>query len=263
MSTFDQYASYYDLLYLDKDYRGEADCTDKLIKSHHPDAKTILNLGCGSGTHDRFLAGLGYSITGVDLSEKMLAVARKEAGDSSSLQYSQGDVRTVRQNRKFDVVISLFHVISYQTTNTSLSAAFKTARSHLDTGGLFIFDCWYGPGVLTDRPTVRVKELEDESIKVTRIATPTIHPNENVVDVNYHIIIQDKQTKTVQEVDEIHRMRYLFLPEISLLLDSMAMEILEVHESFKPDTAASFDTWSLTVVAQRRESSNTGELSES
>lgn len=255
MSTFDEYARYYDLLYRDKDYHGETATIDKLIKGYAPSARTVLNLGCGSGKHDRCLAALGYRVTGVDLSEEMLVLARKEAANSESLEYCRGDVCSVRLGKTFDVVVSLFHVMSYQVSNENLLAALETARLHLSPGGVFIFDCWYGPGVLTDRPAVRVKELEDESIKVTRIAKPVMHPNDNVVDVNYHILIQDKLTSTVREVDELHRMRYLFLPEISLLLGRMGMKILDAHESFKPDTAGSFAAWSLTVVAQCCDSS--------
>lgn len=214
MSVFNEYARYYDLLYRDKDYQGEAEYIHGLIQAHAPGAHSILNLGCGSGRHDRCLLDLGYTVTGVDMSEEMLIAARAEAAENSSLEYLLGDVRTVRLEKTFDVVISLFHVMSYQITNADMKAAFATASVHLKPGGLFLFDCWYGPGVLSDRPTRRVKELEDEAIRVTRIAEPVLHPNENVVDVNYQVSISNKFTGEVNDIRETHRMRYLFLPEI-------------------------------------------------
>src|SRR5262249_16721053 len=76
---------------------------------------------------------------------------------------------------------------------------------------------WYGPAVLTERPEPRVKLLEDERIKVRRVAEPVLHVNENVVDVNYAVFIEDKAAGGVQEVRETHRMRYLFLPDLALL----------------------------------------------
>ena len=62
-----------------------------------------------------------------------------------------------------------------------------------------------------------MKRLTDDRIDVTRIAEPVMHPNENVVDVNYTVIIDDKATGGSERVQETHRMRYLFLPELALL----------------------------------------------
>ena len=226
MTVFNEYARYYDLLYRDKDYQTEADYIHSLIQAHAPGAKSVLNLGCGSGRHDRCLTKLGYTVTGVDLSEEMLACARAAATGDSSLEYVQGDVRTMRLQKQYDVVIALFHVMSYQVSNADLKAAFATARAHLRTGGLFLFDCWYGPGGLSDRPSRRVKELEDDNLRVTRIAEPVLHANENLVDVNYHVSIRCKSSGELQEIRETHRMRYLFIPEIIEYLSAVDLEHL-------------------------------------
>jgi SAM-dependent methyltransferase len=223
MTVFNEYARYYDLLYRDKDYRAEAYYVHGLIQTRLPGARTILNLGCGSGRHDRCLAELGYTVTGLDFSEEMLSAATRSAAGNGKLRYRLGDVRTVRLAETFDVVISLFHVMSYQVTNTDLKHAFTTAHTHLKPGGLFLFDCWYGPGVLSDRPTVRTKELEDEDISVIRHAEPIMHPNENVVDVNYRVEITNKQSGKTSYICETHRMRYLFLPEIMEYLEGVGL----------------------------------------
>ncbi len=219
MKVFDKYASYYNLLYKDKDYKKEVDYIHQLVQENHPAAKSILDLGCGTGKHDFYLAELGYSVDGVDFSDSMIAIANENLDTKykayrENLSFSDGDVRNFRNDRKYDVVVSLFHVMSYQTTNEDLKAAFETAQVHLKEGGIFIFDFWYGPGVLSDQPVVRVKRLEDEHIHVTRIAEPVMYPNENCVDVNYTVFINDKKTGGLEEVKEVHRMRYLFLPEI-------------------------------------------------
>jgi SAM-dependent methyltransferase len=214
MMIFSEYARYYDLLYRDKDYAGEVEYVHGLIQAHAPGAKSLLNLGCGSGRHDLMLAELGYDVCGVDLSAEMLSFARAAAG-IKKIEYEQGDVRTIRLNRQFDAVISLFHVMSYQTCNNDLKDTFATVHAHLKPGGLFLFDCWYGPGVLTDRPAIRNKELEDDYIKVSRCAEPVLNPNENTVDVNYRISVMDKASGHLRKINETHSMRYLFLPEIT------------------------------------------------
>jgi SAM-dependent methyltransferase len=254
MTIFANYAHYYDLLYQDKDYLGEAKFIHQLIQTNAPDTTEILELGCGTGSHALLLATEGYHIHGVDLSPEMLQTAQARSAQLSpelatKLQFTAGDLRTVRLDRKFDVVLSLFHVISYQTTNEDLLAAFETAKIHLKPGGIFIFDVWYGPAVLSDPPTVRVKRLEDELIQVTRIAEPKIYPNENCVDVKYHIFIKDKSTGAVDELTETHTMRYLFKPELMLLMAQSNLKIIDCGE-WMTMTASSLNTWGVVYIGQ-------------
>lgn len=253
MTVFGAYSRYYNLLYKDKDYAGEAEYVRTLIARHHPQARTVLDLGCGTGRHDLLLAEKGYEVTGVDLSEEMLAVANSQLSTLCShhfpCDFHQGDIRTFRLNRFFDVVVSLFHVMSYQTGNNDLRAAFATAREHLEPGGVFIFDCWYGPAVLTDRPAVRIKRLEDEEIAVTRLAEPVMHPNENLVEVNYHVFVQDKTSGKMEELQEAHQMRYLFQSEIELILQESGMTLVEAAE-WMTGRKPGFDTWGVCFVVR-------------
>ena len=53
---------------------------------------------------------------------------------------------------------------------------------------MFLFDLWYGPGVLTDPPVVRVKEVEDDQYRLVRIARPVMYDERNIVDVNLSLI---------------------------------------------------------------------------
>jgi SAM-dependent methyltransferase len=233
--VFGHYARYYDLLYRDKNYAAEVEFIHQLIQQYAPATTSILELGCGTGVHASLLAEKGYHLCGVDFSEVMLEQAHDRLthlppAQAERLQFLPGDIRTVRVEQRFDVVISLFHVISYQITNEDLAAAFATAKAHLKPGGVLIFDCWYGPAVLSDRPTVRVKRLADDRISVTRIAEPVMYPNQNRVDVNYQILIHDRQSNTLEELREIHTMRYLFPPEIDMLFAQHGFEGIAMGE---------------------------------
>lgn len=227
--VFKVYASYYDLLYKDKDYAAEASYVDDLIRKYRSGAKSILNLGCGTGRHDACFEKMGYSVCGVDLSDVMLVEAHKLA-IPGKLEFFKGDVKTVDLHRKFDVVVSLFHVMSYQTQNDDILAAFRTAERHLVSGGIFIFDFWNGSGVLNDPPVVRVKRLEYEAIRVVRIAEPVMKKDKNVVDVNYQIMTLDKHSDRWSELQETHSMRYFFLPEIESYLLSVGFSLKDAYE---------------------------------
>lgn len=254
MSVFGNYARYYDLLYRDKNYLEETLFIHHLLQTYAPEAVSILELGCGTGAHAVHLAEKGYSIYGVDMSEQMLAKSRDRATTLPSdiaarLQFSQGDIRDFRISQQFDVVISLFHVMSYQATNQDLLNAFKTAKAHLKEGGLFIFDCWYGPAVLSEQPATRIKRLEDTEISVTRLAEPVLHSGRNTVDVHYQVFVRDKQTDVVEELQEVHSMRYLFHPEIELFLELAGLKLIHSGE-WMTDSSAGLDTWSVHFLAK-------------
>jgi SAM-dependent methyltransferase len=252
VTVFAAYARYYDLLYADKDYEGEARYVASLLERHCPGARTLLDLGCGTGRHARALARLGYDVLGVDRSEEMVAQANDSgaAGPANPgrTSFATGDLRFYRAGRTFDAVTALFHVVSYQTANADLEAAFDTARAHLRPGGVFVFDCWYGPAVLTERPSVRVKRLGDGETRVVRLAEPAFLPNENRVDVAYTVLVRDGASGAVEEVRENHCMRYLFLPEIDGLLERRGLRRLAAEE-WLTGRAPGTTTWGLCVVA--------------
>jgi SAM-dependent methyltransferase len=254
VNSFGHYARYYDLLYRDKDYQSEASFVLDLLRNHRAETDSILDLGCGTGSHAHFLAKSGISVHGVDQSASMLETARIKhqalpISVSGRLTFSHGDVRRVRLSRDFDAVVSLFHVLSYQTHNNDVAETFATAKAHLKPDGLFVFDCWYGPGVLTNLPVVRIKRLEDEAIAVTRIAEPTLHANDNIVDVNYTIFINDREHGAAQELSELHRMRYFFRPEINLFATQAGLQIIAAQEWMKK-TEPGANTWNACFVAR-------------
>lgn len=256
MTVFGAYARYYDLYYGDKDYSGEAAFIDGLIRKHGSGDASILEIGCGTGRHAAELALRGHRVHGIDLSEEMLGRAEKTrsaAGEpvASAFTFEIGDARTYRGGGTFDCVISLFHVMSYQTSNEDLLAAFTTAAEHLKPGGLFVFDCWYGPAVLTDRPARREKSLEDEAVRVTRIAVPHMDAARDVCEVVYDVTVVDKATGDTATLTESHPMRYLFSPEVELALSACGFDLAEQCE-FPTGGPLSFDTWNGGFVARKR-----------
>lgn len=250
MDTFQDYAYYYNAFYKDKDYLTEAKQVDTLIKTYGKEVHSIINYGCGTGKHDIELANLGYSCVGIDLSNTMIELAKKNSMNvEPQIDFSVADIRTYEPTKKYDAVISLFHVMSYQNSNEDILAAFHSARKALNKGGLFLFDAWYGPGVLSDKPTVRVKEVEDEQYKLIRMARPVLHDERNVVDVCYEVLVIDKATSETKTINEVHSMRYFFRPELELLLKEAGFELvnnLDCNTLEKTD----FNSWTSYFIAR-------------
>jgi SAM-dependent methyltransferase len=248
------YAHYFNLLYQDKNYDKDVDFIVQLLQTFAPSTKFILDLGCGTGAHAYLLAEQGFEVYGIDSSADMIHQASRRRAEgspdlSNRLAFAQGDLRSLQLNQSYDAVISIFHVMSYQTTNDDLLAAFASAKKHLNPGGIFIFDFWYGPAVLSDRPVPRLKRLEDEQIEAIRLAEPKHYPNENLVDVRYQVLIKDKQQETLEEFSESHPMRYLFKPEIELMLSISKMQLVECREWISRREPG-FETWSVYCVAK-------------
>lgn len=228
MEGFRDYAYYYNEFYQGKDYKGEAEQVDVLLKKYGKNISTIMNFGCGTGRHDLELSKLGYQCTGIDRSPLMIEIASKNAQtENVNVSFQVSDVREFVPTKQYDAVISLFHVMSYQTKNEDILAAFRSARMALAPGGLFLFDVWYGPGVLSDKPSVRVKEVEDDKNRLVRIARPVMHDKENVVDVCYEVFVIDKGTGQTRTISEIHNMRYFFRPELEMLLQEAGLELVD------------------------------------
>lgn len=245
--VFNAYSRYYDLFYRDKDYAGEARYVKGLFVRHGVEHGEVLEFGSGTGKHGCFLAGMGYRVHGIERSKEMVACASTCAGFTCE----QGDICTVQVGRKFDAVLSLFHVVSYQTSNADVVAVFTRAGEHLKAGGLFVFDIWYSPAVCVQRPEVRVKRMADEKTEITRIAEPVIYPNKNRVDVIYTIFAREKSTGEVQTFTEIHPMRHFSLPELDMWADKCGFERI-LAEEFMTGQEPGEDTWGVCLALRKK-----------
>lgn len=252
MMVFDEYAAYYDLLYRDKDYVGEAEYIDRLLRSTvGGDGLSVVELGCGTGKHAYLLAQHGHTVYGVERSREMLRQAKSRAKDIKELSFVESDIRNFYLGQSFDAAIALFHVMSYQIKTEDFIQVLRNVWSHLREDGVFVFDTWYGPAVLTEHPEVRVRRLEDERYRITRIAEPVVRFNENVVDVHYDVFVENKQNLMVKNINELHSMRYYFLPEIRSMLDSCGFCIEKACE-FMTEHELGEGTWGSMFVARKR-----------
>ena len=254
--VFNEYASYYDLLYSDKDYESEAAYINSLLKKYRPDAKSILELGCGTGRHASLLAEQGYHVLGLDQSEEMLerATRRSAVGGRKSdgaAHFQKADIRSFELQEKFDVAVALFHVMSYLPTDEDFATVIKNVHRSLNTQGVFIFDTWYGPAVLMQRPEIRVKHMQNEHVSVTRIAEPVLHENRNICEVQYDIFVRDLTRDIIKEIREVHRMRYYFLTEVKTLLKDNGFALEDAFEFFTGAELSGL-TWGSCFAARKK-----------
>jgi SAM-dependent methyltransferase len=228
-TVFQEYSQFYDLIYSEKNYEKESSFVLNLLREHNPKVKTLLDLGCGTAKHDGYLLNEGLEVWGVDHSKTMLGIASHNY-PGNKVHFIEGDVTKIRLEKKFDAVISLFHVLSYQTTNLSMLDFFKTVESHLEENGVAVIDFWYGPGVLHLKPEKREKVFTNNKFDITRISTPTEIRDENVVDIELKLEVLEKNNNKYTQIKENHRMRYFFSDEIARILLQTNLELIETKE---------------------------------
>lgn len=246
--NFNLYSQYYDLLYVDKNYHAETNYVVDLIKKYHPNSKSILELGSGTGKHAYLLAERGFSILGLERSADMVAIANQKHNEKVTFQI--GDITNFQINQSFDVATSLFHVISYLTDNQNLISTFNHVKEHLNDDGLFIFDVWYSPAVYHQVPEKRLKRLTNDIIEVLREANPIIYPDLNVVEVDYDITVTNLADGSTEHFKEKHPMRHFSTPEIKLLAYNTGFELLHAEEYLTKSTPCE-KTWGVCYILKK------------
>jgi SAM-dependent methyltransferase len=252
--VFGAYADFYDALYADKDYESEVSFLVDVFSEYGVAlGSSVLDLGCGTGGHATPLARRGYAVTGVDRSPEMVEQAVEKAhAESLEVEFTVGDVRSHRLGRDFDAVISMFAVLSYQLTNEDLAATFETVAAHLEQGGLFVFDVWFGPAVLSERPEQRSKTVRTaDGDTIVRRATPTLDVVSQTVRVDYEIE-RSRGGQVVDTARESHTVRFLFVQEIRQLLDAGGFELLALGPFMDLTREPEASDWYVSVVARRR-----------
>ena len=117
-----------------EDYVKETDLFSKIIKEHSKiEARTLLHLGCGAGGNDHTFKK-HFEVTGVDISEEMLEIARKL---NPEVTYLNGDMRTIRLKESFEAV-AIPDSIGHMTTVRDLRKAILTAYRYLKPGGVLL-----------------------------------------------------------------------------------------------------------------------------
>ena len=250
------YADQYDVLYQEKDYESECNMIEEAFRRYARVAvKSILDLGCGTGNHAIPMARKGYRVTGVDRSQQMLDRARSKLKSIQTSiphppSFQLGDLRDLNLQKRFDAVLMMFAVLGYQVTNADVLAALKSVHRHLRPGGLFIFDVWHGPAVLSIRPGDRVKIVPTEDGKTIRITNASLDVNSHLVTV-YYTLFHHRGTQLTSEVSESHRMRYFFPLELDLLMERAGLQLLALRRFGDLDREPDEKCWNTLAVAQR------------
>ena len=225
-NTFRLYSKYYDLIYRNKNYNREVNYIDKLLKKFTFGKKNLLEFGSGTGKHAKFFVKKGYRVHGIEISSDMISMSHKTNG----FTFQKGDIRKIKLKTKYDIILSLFHVASYQVRPRDINELFSNARYHLQPNGIFGFDFWYSAAVNHQKPKIKLIEIRKKKFKIIRLAEPKILEKKKIINVNYTMLVKNIFKNTINVIREKHSMRHFSLSDLKKLCKRHRFKCLHVRE---------------------------------
>ena len=249
--NFKMYSYYYDLLYSEKEYDKESEYILNILNAYSNNViGSILELGGGSGRHAQFLTQSGIDVFGIELSLSMVELA--EGLNLERYTIKLGDIKCNNYpGFQFDCAISLFHVISYLTTNEDIITCFEAVNQQLKKGALFVFDVWFTPAFYNLKPETRVRKMENDICSIVRLAESSVNAIASTVDVNYSIYVKPKNNENPFELNETHTMRHFTYNEILLISEKTGFELVH-KEEFMTGSEPSVNTWGVLFVLRKK-----------
>jgi SAM-dependent methyltransferase len=134
VTDYTGFAAFYDRIMGDRS--EEVARIQAYVSKHLPNARSLVELGCGTGA---LLAGLasGLTVTGLDRSPQMLARAAQSVPAAILVRADMTDFRLAA---RFDVAICMFDTLNHVSSLDGWLSLFSRVHEHLVDGGLFIFD---------------------------------------------------------------------------------------------------------------------------
>ncbi len=247
------YADAYDHIYKDKNYLMETELVIQALSHSKIPVTNILDIGCGTGGHALELVKSGFKVTGVDPSSSMLEIASKKFKTPdllNNIKFINSKAEDFVLNDKHDAAIMMFAVLGYHKNNQNILNCLSNISQHLKKDGILIFDFWYGPAVLHQRPSDRIKIVSDDSSELIRMTQTNLDSFNNIANVNFETM-RIEESKIVSRSNETHGMRYFFPQEIDLFLDLSGFSIISLTAFPSIEERLSDNSWNALCVAQK------------
>lgn len=223
MGVYASAAEHYDLIYgAVKDYRAESELLASLVRERRPDARTVLDVACGTGGHARWLSELGFEVTGVDLEPVFVETARAKC---PGCRFEVADMTGLDLGETFDAVLCLFSAIGYVGSVEALHATLAGFARHLEPGGIVIVDPWFAPGQLT-HGNVKVLSGEAEGLAVCRVGRTLIDGTRSTLEMHYLI----GRPEGVEYRTERHELRLFTQQEMEDAFRSAGLSVTRLPE---------------------------------
>lgn len=229
MDAYTGFAAVYDM-FMDNIPYGEW-CTylEDILKEYGVEDGLVLDLGCGTGKLTRLLAGDGYDMIGVDISEDMLEIAMEhQAEEGGEILYLLQDMREFELYGTVRAVVSICDSMNYLMEYEDLVQVFSLVNNYLDPKGIFVFDL--------NTPYKYQKILGEQTIAENREEGSFIWENyydeeEAVNEYDLTLFIREEDGR-FRKYEETHYQRAYSLKTVKMALKEAGMEFVEAYDAF-------------------------------
>lgn len=231
--TYNRFAYLYDELMKETPYERWVEHVLTQTEKNLVQANNILDVACGTGELSVYLAEAGLHVTGVDLSEDMLAVAHAKAMERNlAIEFFQQNMTEMEGFNPFDVITIFCDSLNYLQTEEEVEKTFKCVYNQLQPDGLFMFDVHslYKMNQIFKNATFA---LNEERISYIWQCYPGEWPNSVEHDLNFFVL--DEQTGLYERFDELHLQRTYSIEQYTKWLENAGFELLEISADFSPE----------------------------
>lgn len=195
---------------------------------------TLLDVACGEGSFAVAMAERGITVTGIDQSPQMIALAQAKARAAGvDVRFQVEDMRSLAWEDEFELVTCFFDSLNYLLTIKDLHEAFVSAFQVLKPGGYYVFDMntIYGLAVDWMRQETYLQNETQDLMEIHRQE----FDHENQV-ATMRITVFRRQGATWERIDETHYERGYPLADLQFLLHEAGFEIIGMYGSLKQRT---------------------------
>lgn len=175
-------AAVYDQIYSGKDYLGAATSLHTLVQSHCPNAKTLLDVACGTGRHLEFLRR-HYQVSGLDLNQSLLD---KASDRLPRVPLYRANMKNFKLDTRFDVVVCLFSAIAYASSKNAMRSTIRSMRRHLTPGGMIVVEPWFSPDNYWTN-TITANHVDTDELKISWMYTSDVKGDTSVLKMRFMV----------------------------------------------------------------------------
>ncbi|MGO4273963.1 class I SAM-dependent methyltransferase [Paenibacillus sp. TAF58] len=233
--SYEKFAYTYDRLMNSMPYEDWLRFVKESFERFRMKPSTIVDLGCGTGNLTIPLALEGYQLTGIDLSEDMLAVAEQKMGEhrsqlrGGSIHWVQQDLREWDLGEQVDVALSICDSLNYLLEEEDIVDAFRQTFKGLKPGGLFLFDV-HTPEQLFAYADSQPFFLNEDD--VAYIWTSEMDEVRVQIEHDLTIFVKDSGMNIFRRIDETHQQRAYSLQWLKDMLLAVGFTEVQMAADF-------------------------------
>lgn len=205
-------SSFYHQLYANRDENEAKDFIDELLQELQPaENASMLDLGCGSGRHSRYLAFKGFNVTGLDLASSSIRKAKQSA--TKNAQFYRHDMRVPFGFNRYDFVFNFFTSFGYFKNESENLQVVRNISCALKPGGMVVLDYMNAPYASSRLIASEQKEIDGITYDITRWQDEK-NIYKKILIANLHEFTEQVQKLTVFDFDCMFRKAGLQLQKV-------------------------------------------------